>query len=332
MRRGAYTAVRVGVGLATMTLVALLGTIVLRAAPRSVDADLAELLKRGGEDECRIRARMIEVPAEEQGRLVEVKVEEGDEVTANQPLAVIDKRQAQALFKVAQAKLNAAATEAASDVNKRYADMTRKVAHLDYSGAYYTNEKTPGAVTAFELRQYYAKAMQGDLHVEQADNDWKIAQEKLKVQEAEAEAAKLELDRREITAPANGVVEKKYRERGEWVKPGDPVFQVLLMNRLLVYQLVDARRVAPAQVKGKKVRVTVELENKRLVTVEGTVRNYSHREEADRMFLVTAEVDNRKENGHWLLRHGQPGRMEILMDSPASLGSRPTPSPPGNPP
>jgi len=332
MRRGTHTASRAAVGLATMTLVAVFGTMLLRAAPSGNEADVSELSKRWGENACLVTAKIVEVPAEDAGRLLDLKVEEGEEVQKGQVLALIDDSQAQAVFKVAQAKLNAAITEAASDVNKRYADMTRKVAHLDYSGAYYTNEKTPGAVPAYELRQYYAKAAQGDLHVEQAGNDWKIAQEKLKVQQAEEEAAQLDLQRRKIVAPARGMVERKYREKGEWVKPGDAVYQIMLMDQLLVYQDIDATRFSPAEMRGRKVRVTVELENKKEVTVEGTVRNPSNREVSGRRFRVTAVVPNRQENGHWVLRHGQVGRMEILPDLPGQAPGRTPPSPPGNPP
>jgi multidrug resistance efflux pump len=315
-----------------MTLVAVLGTVVLRAAPRETGVSRSESNKFRGSDACLLAAKIVDIPAEEQGKLRDLKVEEGDEVREGQVLALIDDSQAQAVFKVAQAKLNAAAKEAASDVNKRFADMSKKVAYADWSGAYYTNENTRGAVTSFELRQYYFKAMQGDLHVEQAENDWYIAKEKLKVQEAEAEAAGLDLQRRQIRAPANGMVERKFREKGEWVKPGDSVFQLMLMDQLLVYQSVDATRFSPAQVDGKKVLVTVELENKRQVVVEGKVRNVSNEEESGPFLLVTAVVANRREGKHWLLRHGQWGRMEIVTDPPADAPGRPLPSPSGDPP
>ncbi|MEO1530323.1 MAG: HlyD family efflux transporter periplasmic adaptor subunit [Planctomycetota bacterium] len=43
---------------------------------------------------------------------------------------------------------------------------------------------------------------------------------------------KLNLDRHQVTAPMPGQVVEVYRRRGEWVRPGDPMFRVVNLERL----------------------------------------------------------------------------------------------------
>ena len=314
-----------------MLLVGVLGAIVLRAAPSDPESNSLEPPDAARGSGCMLTVKSVQIPAQEAGVLVELAAREGDEVKVDQVVARIDASQANAVKAVADAKLKAAAQEAASDVNIRYATTGRMVAEAELQAAEQANKQAEGAFSWWDVRRLRYKVIEAALHIDQATNDYKIAQYKLEVQTAEVAAATLDVQRRQVKCPANGKVEKRLREPGEWVRPGDTVYQIMLMDRLIVQQDVDAARFSPADVHGKKVLVTVMLDNGRKVTVEGTVLSVSNQEVAGQRFQVKAEVPNKRENGHWVLRHGQIGQMKILTDRPADkAGSGPATSS-GNP-
>ncbi|NUQ60838.1 MAG: HlyD family efflux transporter periplasmic adaptor subunit, partial [Pirellulales bacterium] len=147
----------------------------------------------------------------------------------------------------------------------------------------------------------------------------RIAAVSVSVRKGELDAAGLDVERRQITSPLDGVIVKRHLHEGEWVRPGDPVLHIVRMDRLRIEAFLDARQVSPGEVDGKPVVVEVALAHGRTEPFPGKIVFVSPTVEAGPRFLVKAEVINRKENEHWLLRPGQNARMSIQWKQPAAL-------------
>ncbi|NLX96653.1 MAG: HlyD family efflux transporter periplasmic adaptor subunit [Rhodopirellula sp.] len=263
-----------------------------------------------------------EVPAQEAGVLIELNASEGQQVAKGDLLARIDDRQSQKLEEIAKYKLDVAHQEAGNDVNVRYATKTWEVAKAEYQQALETNKKHANTIPAIELRRYALKVDEAALQTEQAEHDLKIAAVSVSVRQGELDAAKLDVERRQITAPLDGIVVKRHLHDGEWVRPGDPVLHMVRMDRLRIEAFLDATQISPGEVAGKPVTVTVSLAHGRTEPFPGKVVFVSPSVEAGPRFLVKAEVINRKENDHWLLRPGQNARMAIQWRQSGNLLGR----------
>jgi multidrug resistance efflux pump len=268
---------------------------------------------------CYVTLKSVKVPADEMGRVKEFKVQEGQEVYENALLATLDDRQAQVARKAAYYKAQAAEKDAASDVGVRFARKALDLAELEWEQAVETRKLNPGAVTLFELRRYRFEVEKASLSVEQEEHKLGLAAITADVRRAELESAELDIRRREIRSPCVGRVEKRYCEAGEWVKPGDPVLQVLKTDVAEVQGRMDATRLAPADVEGRPVTVTVEVpRGGRIVqeTFNGTVTSAGYTIEPGGKSVVKAEVKNRKNAGHWILRDGMKAEMKIDLSRP----------------
>ncbi len=116
-----------------------------------------------------------------------------------------------------------------------------------------------------------------------------------------------------ILAPLDGIVVERFHQEGEWVKPGEPVFRVVRMNRLRIATTLDASTVLPSQVDGKPVTFTVMLPDGKPRSFQGKIVFVSPLVDVGMKFQVWAEVDNVLDPGgkHWLLRPGLSGELAI---------------------
>lgn len=256
----------------------------------------------------------IEVPAREQGVVTEVVVVEGQHVSQGELLAKIDDTQALAMAEVAQYKLNVANEEAGNEVNKKYAEAAAAVAQAEVESAVAANRKAHGSTPQTELNRLLLQHRQFVLQIEQAIYELGVAKTTVKVREAELKAANEDVARRQVVSPLDGVVEKLYRRKGEWVQPGEPVMKVLRTDSLWVEGWVDASRYVPGDVRNRPVSVTVQLPGQN-VQFEGKVVFASDVIQTGHLFLVKAEVKNRQDprTGDWILRSGLTGDMTIQL-------------------
>ena len=146
--------------------------------------------------------------------------------------------------------------------------------------------------------------------------EFKIAGLEQKVQEAEVEMLDNELQQRTLRAPFDGVVVEVFRQESEWVQPGDPVLRFVRMDRLRVEGFVNAREVAPGQVDGADVEISVAVPGGGAEKLTGKISYVSPLVGADRDYRVWAEVDNLPGPGGypWLLRPGTTAEMIIHLN------------------
>src|SRR5262249_41205181 len=133
---------------------------------------------------------------------------------------------------------------------------------------------------------------------------------------AEVELADVNIARRVVKAPLDGVVAQVNVHKGEWVKPGDPLMRVVRLDRLRAEGFLNLQRSNPVEIEDRKVTVRVDLDHARHIEVPGKIVFVSPLVEAGGEYRVTAELENLQENGRWVLRPGMTATLTIESPSP----------------
>lgn len=253
------------------------------------------------------------------------EVREGTEVSGGQVLGRIDDRMEVKQKEAAEYKLDVAKMEANNNVSVDYALAAHKVAVAEVRQAEGANQRYAGTVPPAELNRMRLSADQANLQIKQSRHDLDINKKSVFVREAEDEIAALQIERRLVVAPFDGVVVKRYVEVGEWVRPGDPVLRIIRINRVQLEGFVDASQVLPAEIEGQEVSVSVNSGRPQPTalnprdTIKGRVVFASPEVEAGR-FLMRAEVDNvwmpdpgSPKGGYWLLSPGLTADVQISL-------------------
>jgi macrolide-specific efflux system membrane fusion protein len=257
------------------------------------------------------------------------RAQEGMEVKAGQPLALIDDREAWKTYQAAMARLEGARLEAGNDISVRAAQKAWEVSCVEVRQAEEANRRAPGSVPYLEMNRLYLQRDQLELQKEKAEHELNLAQVAVKIREAEAQGAWLILQRHVIRSPVDGIVVEVHRDIGEWVKPGDSVLRIVRMDRLRIEGYLSVAEVHPAEVAGQPVvvRITTPVGstsssgNGDAHTFVGRITFVSPLVEAGGRYLVWAEVENRQTDGQWVLRPGLTADMIITRKLPPRVGS-----------
>ncbi len=159
----------------------------------------------------------IMVAAVEIGRLEEVLVKPGDRVAKGQVVARLEDSMQRASVKIAdlQSKMQGEIEAARAEVmlhNEREKQIRRLATE---------NMARPDELLRAEA----------DLRI--AESRYKTALEQQQLRGLELERYRLQVDRRKVMAPMNGVVAKVFRKPGEYITPSDPsVIRLLVTDKL----------------------------------------------------------------------------------------------------
>jgi multidrug resistance efflux pump len=256
-----------------------------------------------------------QVPAQEAGVLVSVAAREGQQVATGDVLGQIDATQAEIDKRAAGFQASVAQEKAGNDINLRFSRAAEKVAQAEYDVNVTLNRQSPRTVPEVEIKRLRLVWEKATLQIEQSQQDQKIFGLEAQVRQAELEAADAQVARRQIRSPLAGIVVRSYRHTGEWVKPGDPAFHVVRMDRLRIEGFLSESRYAPAQVDGRPVTIDVTLSGGRRERFTGQIVFVSPLVQAGGEYRLWAEVLNRQDDQHWLLRPGQLAEMTIQLDN-----------------
>ncbi|MDA7978469.1 MAG: HlyD family efflux transporter periplasmic adaptor subunit [Pirellulales bacterium] len=261
--------------------------------------------------------RETDVPAQTAGVINQLDVIEGTLVTNGGRLAQVDDSKARMSQAVATAIFNEAKEKAENDVNIRFAKAAAAVAETEYEQAVSANKQRAGVVPELEIRRLQLSLRRANLAVEQAMTDQRILGFSLEAKQQEVNTSEAETARHMISAMSDGMVVEVYRHPGEWVQPGDPVMRIAPMDRLRVETLLRSAELGASEVAGKPVRVIAHLERGRTAEFHGKI-THVHPQIYAGEYRVWAEVDNRMENGQWLLRPGADADLEIDVSATAT--------------
>jgi multidrug resistance efflux pump len=262
------------------------------------------------------------VPAADSGVLTLMTVTEGMRVEKGQEVGRLDDSEARAQLDVKQFEYDVANQTANSDIDIRHAKAAALVAKAGYDKLEESNRQFKGTVTAIDILKARLDWKKSELAIEQVEEKRIEAQLTAKAKNAEVGAAKVILDRRILRAPFNGVVVKVAKKPGQWVAPGEPVVELVGIDRLRVMGNLNATEWDPAEIHGRKVTVEVPLSRGRTVRVPGKVTYVSPVVALDR-FAVWAEIETPIENGLPVVRAGMQAPMTIHASQPVAAAAAP---------
>jgi multidrug efflux pump subunit AcrA (membrane-fusion protein) len=268
----------------------------------------------------------LAVPAQDAGVLESVDVVEGETVRTGYLVAKIDATDPQMKKELAEFERQAAEQQAQNNINVRYAEAQAAVAKATYEQKLAANKKIPGTVTQEELRRVWLDWQRTRLSIEQAQFDMALAAITAKAKGASVTMEEKAIERRQIKSPIDGRVEAIAKQSGEWVSPGDTILRLIDLRTLRVEGFLNAAQYDPRDVFGRRVTVEVELAHQRKVTFDGKVTFVSSEVQAGGEYPIWAEVQNRNEDGNWVLRPGLRASMVIHVAQPIAGGRLPAAS------
>lgn len=265
-------------------------------------------------EECRVQfINKTKVPAETQGKLTDLKVEEGMSIKKGDIIAVVDATQAELALRLKKAEELVAKLNAQNDVNRRDAVQSEVIARAE--AAAYKQLRDQGAAPEFEYRKKQAEADRAVLRIELADLNENTAMAEYLAKQIGSELAQSDIEMRTIRAEFDAFVENRYAQLGEWVQPGSPIVEIVQMDRVRVEGYINAFDYAAQWQKGSPVQIAI--------TVGGTPTNPITRDFAGTIEYVSTEIDiakryriwaslpNQRIGEDWLIKPGMSATMRI---------------------
>lgn len=175
----------------------------------------------------------IDLASDESGAIDQLNFEAGDHVSEGDVVAQLDARvqqlQLEVATKLAEAKSQLIAAE--KTVEKRKSILVRL-----------KSLRSKGHASESEI-------IRAEMELSIAEAKYLSAQEDLAVREVEKRRAQVQLDRRAIKAPFDGVVAKVIRREGEFLSPLHPeVVTIVQVNRLLATFNIPSSQVSMFEV------------------------------------------------------------------------------------
>jgi len=259
----------------------------------------------------------VNVPAQVEGKLLEMNVEEGMSVSQDDVLAVIDDTQAQLALQLRRAEEEEARLKAENDVNLRDARNAEKLAEAEADS--YRDLYKKNAVPLYDMRKKQLEAVRATLRIELAENEMRIAQARYDAKRNEREMSQFEVERRSITAPFDGYIEARIAQLGEWVQPGTPIVTLVQLDQLRVEGVVNALRYGRQVTPGTPVRVRVMSETNAddAITVPGKIGFVSSEIDLNNRYRVWVDIENRRVGNDWAIK---PGMKAEIIINPADDG------------
>jgi multidrug efflux pump subunit AcrA (membrane-fusion protein) len=306
-------------------------SLILTVAMAVGQADAQAALTDPVDENCTLSAIAdVQVPAEESGALASLEVREGMYVKEDMELGHIDYREAQAALDIKQYDLELAKFKANSKVSVKYAEKAADVAKQIYKRYQLANKDVTKAVAETEMLRYKLEAEKAILGTQKELEAIEEALLTSKSKGAEVEAARISLAKRTFHAPFDGVVVKVFRQVGEWVAPGEPVFRIVRIDRLRVSARLDASMYSHSDVDGRPVTVEVSLPRGRKVQVEGKIVSVSPIVDlGGKTLSVTAEIETPMENGRPVVRVNQRGSLTVHVNGQVTGAAKSEPPKPG---
>ena len=247
-----------------------------------------------------------EVPAQQTGVLRQIVVKEGQQVELGQPLALLDDRQAKLAVARAKFELSQADAKAKNEISIRYATKALEVAKAELKRSTESIEQFPKSISQSQLDVERLTIDKLTLEREQAEHDLSLERFGVRLKQTEVDAAKLNLEQHQLTAPFAGRVVLVRGRVGEWVEVGDQVLRLVAVDKLRAEGFLPSEK-ASADLVGKQVSLLVSMDEQ-TIQLPGVIRFVSpEMEPVTRQVRIWAEVDN----SQGTLRPGQQGSLVI---------------------
>jgi macrolide-specific efflux system membrane fusion protein len=255
-----------------------------------------------------------QAPARGAGWVASVEAREGDRVEHGATLALLDDEDARLAVAAAEAERAIAAVAAEDNVPARYAAKAAEVAEAELRRSQDSIKRFAGSVSESQLDVERLSVDKAKLEHEKALEMRRKADLELKLATVKLDAARVELARRRIVAPLDGVVVESSVRRGEWLEPGQKAFRLVSIDRLKAEGFLEASRARDLQ-PGAAVRMSGVADSPRGPIVGRLVFVSPEVDPVTNQVRLWAEVDNSA--GTW--RPGDRGTLRIVADGDRSV-------------
>ena len=262
----------------------------------------------------------IKLPARDAGAIQSITVKKGNEVKENDILGQLDDRDSLTKKKIAELERDAAKVQAESDAQIKAAQDGAKVTEENYRANEKLKNERPGSLSDFDFRRSWFEWQRALAQIAVAEVEKSVAQATMLAKEGQIEGSENEIERRKIVAPIDGIITEIYKHRGEWCQPGDPILEIVRMDRVEIEGFVYAADASPSAIVGKPVEIVVQLAGGDTYKTSGTVSFASPVLEGSgriRQFRVSTEIDNKKVGQYWVIQPGTEAEMVIDLSPPA---------------
>ena len=218
-------------------------------------------------------ATTVTVSAETTGKILSISAEEGDSVTAESKVALIDTT-ALALQRL-QIMTEQQATESSSpDITAQVASLRTQIAHWQNETARQERLLADGATTRKQLddARTQLSALRDQLSAQLSTlgkNRSSISDNALALQ-YRREQVEDQINRSKIISPISGTVLIKYAEPGEYATPGKPLLKLADLNDIYLRSYFTASQLAALKI-GQKVTVVADFGGNEKYDYPGTI-------------------------------------------------------------
>ena len=300
--------------------IAAMGILAYVVWQKTFNADIPEGFATGN---GRLEAEEVDIAAKYAGRVRDVLVREGDTVSKDQVLALMDTRELDAELKKAQAQHR----QAEQQRLHAKAMLTQRVseagyAHQELDRAIFLLEK--GHVSREVVDQRITAKDAADAAVNAAHAEIGAADEVILVAEAEIERLKAQIDESVLRAPVAGRVLYRLTEPGEVLAVGGKVLTVIDLNNVYMTLFLPQTIVGKVPI-GAEARIVLDALPEQVIKsrisfvadkAQFTPKEVETRSEREKLvFRIKAKVLT---PGSQVLKPGMPGMTFIRYDKNAS--------------
>lgn len=254
----------------------------------------------------------VPVPAQVEGVLTQMPVEEGSIVEEGQTLALIDDRQAQLTLKLKLAEEKEAKLNSENDINLRDAENSLRL-ETEKAKAF-TKLAEDGGMAFWEAETQRLEATRQVLRLELARLNQDIASSQYEAKSFERQMAQMEIEKRKILAPISGFVEKREAQKGEWVQPGSPILQLVGMDRLRAQGFFKSDDPNQTLRRGMRAEVVFSAGSAEIKVIPGVVGFVGNDVDLAQQRRIWVEFDNERigeQLEDWLYQPGMKPTIRI---------------------
>ncbi len=258
----------------------------------------------------------ITVSAEMAGRILNLKVEEGDEIPEGQIVGLIDTTQIALKRVQLEAQISAAASRLPNI--SAQADVQREqIRILKIDLERFTKMMADGAATQKQLDDVSGRISIAEKQIDAIETQRKSVVAEMEVLKTQLSQINDQLKRCKIENPVRGTVLVRFAQQGEVTAPGKPIYKISNIDFLYLKVFVTGNQLSNFAI-GEKVKVFIDSENNELVEKEGIVSWVSSSAEFtpkiiqtrdERVKMVYAVKIKVKNDGS--LKIGMPGEVRI---------------------
>ena len=236
-------------------------------------------------------ATTVTVSAETTGKILLISAEEGDSVTAESKVALIDTT-ALALQRL-QIMTEQQATESSSpDITAQVASLRTQIAHWQNETARQERLLADGATTQKQLddASTQLRTLRDQLSAQLSTlgkNRSSISDNAIALQ-YRREQVEDQINRSKIISPISGTVLIKYAEPGEFATPGKPLLKLADLNNIYLRSYFTASQLADLKI-GQKVTVVADFGGDERYDYPGTITWIAEESEFTPKSIQTAD-------------------------------------------